>query len=87
MKYTLISLALVGFVALDLLYLRVVMRYAYRCQMMICYLQLIRRDVYKLKKAKGKFKQIHKAEEPKDDEKKNEDKKEEGIEVDKEYKG
>ena len=86
-KYTLISLAFVGFVALDLLYLRVIMRYAYRCQMMICYLQLIKRDVYKLKKAKGKFEQIHKAEELKDHEKRNEGKKEEGIEVDKEYKG
>ena len=63
------------------------MRYAYRCQMMICYLQLIKRDVYKLKKAKGKFEQIRKAEELEDHEKRNEGKKEEGIEVDKEYKG
>ena len=43
--------------------------------------------MFMLKKAKGKFEQIHKAEELKDHEKRNEGKKEEGIEVDKEYKG
>ena len=37
-KSEMIALSFVGFIALDLLYVRVVMRYAFRCQMIIYYL-------------------------------------------------
>ena len=84
-KYLLISLAFAGFIALDLLYLRVIMRYAYRCQMIIHYLQLIKRDVNKLKKAKGKINQIHEAAQG-DPEERSEAKKDEEIEINNENK-
>ena len=40
-KTVFLALTFVGFIALDLLYLTVIMRYVYRCQMIIYYLQLI----------------------------------------------
>ena len=44
-KHGIIVLSFVGFISLDLLYLRVMMRYAYRCQMIIYYLQIIKQKV------------------------------------------
>ena len=41
LKYWLITLILIGYVAKDLLYITVEMRYAYRCQMIAYYLQLM----------------------------------------------
>ena len=52
LKYGLISLSFVGFIALDILYLQVIMRYAYRCQMIIYYLQIIKQKVNDFKTAK-----------------------------------
>ena len=40
-KNTLLACIFFGFIALDILYLTVIMRYVYRCQMIIYYLQLI----------------------------------------------
>ena len=40
-KNTLLALIFLGFIALDILYLTVIMRYVYRCQMITYYLQLI----------------------------------------------
>lgn len=40
-KNTLLAFTFFGFIALDLLYVKVIMRYVYRCQMIIYYLQLI----------------------------------------------
>ena len=40
-KNTLLALTICGFILLDILYLTVIMRYVYRCQMIIYYLQLI----------------------------------------------
>ena len=44
-KYGIFSLSFIGFIALDLLYLQVILRYAYRCQMVIYYLKIIEHDV------------------------------------------
>ena len=44
-KYDMIVLSFVGFISFDLLYLRVMMRYAYRCQLIIYYLQIIKQKV------------------------------------------
>ena len=43
-KYGIIVLSFFGFISLDLLYVCVMMRYAYRCQMIIYYLQIIKQD-------------------------------------------
>ena len=40
-KNTLLAFTFFGFIALDILYLTVIMRYVYRCQMITYYLQLI----------------------------------------------
>lgn len=55
-KYGIIALSFVGFIALDVLYLQVIMRYAYRCQMIIYYLQIIKQKVSEFKTAKKKTK-------------------------------
>ena len=52
----------VGFVALDLLYARVLMRYAYRCQMIIYYLYAIKHDVRRTVKNTKRKKQKYKRE-------------------------
>ena len=44
-KLGIIAVSFVGFISLDLLYLRVIMRYVYRCQMITYYLQIIKRKV------------------------------------------
>ena len=49
LKYGMITLSFVGFIALDVLYLQVIMRYAYRCQMIIYYLQIIKQKVNEFK--------------------------------------
>ena len=41
LKDVVIAASCLGFIVLDLLYLQVIMRYAYRCQMIIYYLQII----------------------------------------------
>ena len=38
-----IALSFVGFIDLDLLYIRVIMRYVFQCQMIIYYLYMIRK--------------------------------------------
>ena len=48
-KYGIITISFVGFIALDVLYLQVIMRYAYRCQMIIYYLQIIKQKVNNFK--------------------------------------
>ena len=45
LKFGIIALSFAGFISLDFLYLRVTMRYVYRCQMIIYYLQIIRENV------------------------------------------
>jgi len=44
-KLRMIIFSLIGFVAFDLLYIRVIMRYAYRCQLNIYYLQKIENNI------------------------------------------
>ena len=44
-KYIMIAFLFAGFIALDLLYLQVMLRYAYRCQMAIYSLTIIKRHV------------------------------------------
>ena len=44
-KRWLLCSAIIGFIAFDLLYVRVVMRYVYRCQMIIYYLKMIKHKV------------------------------------------
>ena len=51
-KSIFILLAFAGFISLDLLYVGVIMRYAYRCQMIIYYLQIIK---HKVKDSDQKF--------------------------------
>ena len=46
-KSIFILLAFAGFISLDLLYVGVIMRYAYRCQMIIYYLQIIKHNILK----------------------------------------
>ena len=45
LKSGMIALSFVGFIALDLLYVRVIIRYAYRCQMIIYYLEMIKKNI------------------------------------------
>ena len=45
LKRWLLCSTFVGFIAFDLLYVTVIMRYAYRCQMIIYYLKMIKRKV------------------------------------------
>ena len=56
LKDGIIALSFVGFIALDVLYLQVIMRYAYRCQMIIYYLQIIKQEVNKFVKTDTKKK-------------------------------
>ena len=44
-KYGTIVLSFIGFIALDLLYLRVMLRYAYRCQLIIYCLKILKKKV------------------------------------------
>ena len=44
-KYWFSAIVFVGFIAFDLLYVQVIMRYAYRCQMIIYFLQLMKENV------------------------------------------
>ena len=44
-KVSIIAVSFAGFISLDLLYLCVMMKYAYRCQMIIYYLQIIKQKV------------------------------------------
>ena len=44
-KYIYIGFSFLGFIALDLLYLRVMLKYAYRCQLIIYYLKIIKQQV------------------------------------------
>ena len=54
LKIVMIALSFVGFIALDLLYIRVIMRYVFRCQMIIYYLYMIRKNIDDNQKAGGK---------------------------------
>ena len=56
-KSGMIAVSFVGFIALDLLYIRVIMRYAIRCQMIIYYLQMIRSNITKFQKGEERTQQ------------------------------
>ena len=61
-KIGMLVILFVGFIALDLLYARVLMRYAYRCQMIIYYLYAIKHDVRQTVKNTKRKKQKDKRE-------------------------
>ena len=53
-KFWLLGSTFIGFTALDLLYVAVIMRYIYRCQMITYYLQMIRHKVKGIKHSNHK---------------------------------
>ena len=53
-KCWLLGSTFIGFIALDLLYVAVIMRYVYRCQIIIYYLQMIRHKVKGIKHSNRK---------------------------------
>ena len=56
LKSGMIALSFVGFITLDLLYIRVIMKYAFRCQMIIYYLQMIKNNINDFQNAEERTK-------------------------------
>ena len=69
LKIVMIALSFVGFIALDLLYVRVIMRYVFRCQMIIYYLYMIREKINNIQKGDKQNQQEDQKPENQDDQK------------------